>query len=249
MRWICCWLLLSVSSAAVSAASVDTATRNKIDFEFSAIEHLVEQEIGKIIIAEIYQELGLNIAIKSFSGNRAQHEANSGLKAGETMRIWSYGNENENLIRVPTPYYRIITTAFTSKNSAINITKASDLKHHKIVRVRGVKHTNNITKGLAQVSDSSSTERMFKLLQQGHVDVALTSYIDGMHVIRQLKLENEIIASPPLAQLQLYHYLHKDHEALVSQVDDKINQLKNNGKLAEIIKVAEYKVLKANTAL
>jgi ABC-type amino acid transport substrate-binding protein len=235
-------LLFLLSSFVLNATAVE-ATIKKVDFEFAAIEHLVEQEVGKIVLSAIYQELGININISSFSGNRAQYAANSGQKAGEIMRIWSYGTENENLIRVPTPYYSLITSAFIRKNSAFNINKASDLTGHKIARIRGVKHTNNISKNMPNVSDSSSTKRMLKLLHQGSVDVALTNYIDGLHVLRKLKLENEIISGKPLAELNLYHYLHKDHQYLVSKVDQMIIQLKANGKLAEMIKSAEQAVL------
>lgn len=243
MHFIRCLLVLIIFTATVNATSFQSGASDKADYQFAAIEHLVEQEIGKIILSAIYQELGLNIHITSYSGNRAQYEANSGQKAGEIIRIWSYGAENNNLIRVPTSYYSFVTSAFTLKNSAINISKASDLTGYKIARVRGIKHTNNITKNLPEVSDSSSTEAMFKLLQQGQIDIALTNYTDGIQVLKQLKLENEIVVSEPLAKLKLYHYIHKDHKPLVSKIDKMIKQLQNNGKLAQIIKAAEATVL------
>lgn len=245
MRLVCCLVvLLFVFTSTVSANSVKTKT--KADFQFAAIERLVEQEIGKIVLTEIYQQLGFSIEISSFSGNRAQFEANSGQKAGEIMRIFSYGAENKNLIRVPTPYYSLVTSAFIRKDSKIKITKASHLNGHKIARVRGVKHTNNITRDLPNVSDSNSTEAIFKLLLQGNVDIALTNYIDGIEVLKRLKLENEIITGQPLAELKLYHYLHKDHQAQVSKVDNMIKQLKKNGELAKIVKSAERTILNSS---
>jgi len=243
MRSVSCLLVFFVFAAIMNISSVKATASNQADYEFAAIEHLVEQEIGKIILSAIYQELGLNIHITSYSGNRAQYEANSGQKAGEIMRIWSYGAENNNLIRVPTPYYSFVTSAFTRKNSAINISKASDLAGYKIARVRGVKHTNNITKNLLEVSDSPSTEAMFKLVQQGHVDIALTSHTDGIQLLKKLKLENEIMVSESLANLKLYHYIHKDHKSLVNKVDKVIKQLQSSGKLVQIIQAAEATVL------
>jgi ABC-type amino acid transport substrate-binding protein len=160
--------------------------------------------------------------------------------------MWSYGAENKNLIRVPTPYYSLVTSAFLRKDSTIKITKASHLNGYKIARVRGVKHTNNITRDLPNVSDSNSTEAIFKLLVQGNVDIALTNYIDGIEVLKRLNLENEIITGKPLAELKLYHYLHKDHQALVSKVDKMIKQLKRNGELTKIVKSAERAVLNIN---
>lgn len=243
MRLLCYLVLCITLTTLMTPFSGNASSLTKADYHFAAIENLAEQEIGKIVLTRIYQELGLNIDITSFAGNRAQHEANSGLKAGEIMRIWTYGNENKNLIRVPTAYYSLTTSAFKLTNNPIQINKASDLKGYNIVRIRGVKHTNNITNGLRKISDSPSTVAMFKLLLQGNVDIALTNYIDGIEVLKKLNLENEIVASKPLAELKLYHYIHKDHRDLVSKVDNMIKQLKSTGQLAEIIMAAEAAVL------
>jgi len=62
-------------------------------------------------------------------------------------------------------------------------------------------------------------------------------------VLKKLSLENEINKSRPLAKLELYHYIHKDHQALVNKVDNMIKQLKNNGQLEKIIQSAEKTVL------
>ena len=243
MRLLCYLFLCNSLAILMTPLSVNASSLTKADYHFAAIENLAEQEIGKIVLTRVYQELGLKIDITSFAGNRAQHEANSGLKAGEIMRIWTYGNENKNLIRVPTAYYSLTTSAFKLTNNPIQINKASDLKGYNIVRIRGVKHTNNITKGLRYISDSPSTVAMFNLLLQGNVDIALTNYIDGIEVLKKLNLESEIVASNSLAELKLYHYIHKDYPGLVSKVDKTIKRLKSTGQLAEIIKTAETAVL------
>ena len=233
-----------ISLALIKLAHATSAVEtNKVDYHFVAIEHLAEQKIGKIVLTHVYQALGLNIQVSPFSGNRAQYAANYGHNDGEIMRIWSYGTENKNLIRVPTPYYRLVTSAFTLKNSGINITKASDLKDYRVARIRGVKHTNTITKDLQKVSDTSSTTGLFNLLQKERIDIALTSYVDGMQLLKKLNLEDEIMVSPALATLNLYHYIHKDQQALVSKVDLMIKQLKSNGQLAKIIASAELMLL------
>jgi hypothetical protein len=244
MSWIHCLLLLFALSITAGATTIKNTMNNTADIEFAAIEGLVDQKIGKLILTDIYQELGLKIQIMSFSSNRAQYEANFGPKAGEVMRVWSYGDINKNLIRVPTPYYSITTSAFSLKKSAITINNIHDLKGCKITRLRGIKHTKNITKDLPFISKSSSSESMFKLVQQGNVDIALTNYMEGTEILKTLKLEDEIVASAPLAEQKLYHYLHKDHKALVSKVDDVIKKFKRNGKLAQITAAAEHAVLK-----
>jgi ABC-type amino acid transport substrate-binding protein len=86
--------------------------------------------------------------VTPFPGNRAQYAADSGMQDGEIMRIATYGNEALNTIRVPTPYYYLETMPFVLKNSDIVINSKQDLAQYRVAKIRGVKHTNNITKGL-----------------------------------------------------------------------------------------------------
>lgn len=212
-------------------------------YHFVAIEHLIEQEIGAYVLPKIYQELDLDISISPVPGNRAQQLASSGAKDGEIMRIFSYGIEHPTTLRVPTPYYYLETMAFIKEGSNITIDSSEDLKNYSIAKVRGVKHTNNITQGLPHVYDLSSTENIMRLVSQGRVDIALTNSIDGKIALQELKITNVVPLKKPLATLDLFHYLHQEHQALIPIVDAKIIELKNNGKLTSLITIAEQDVI------
>lgn len=210
---------------------------------FSSIEQLVEQEIGRIIIPVFYQRIGIEATIIPLPANRAQQEAVRGVTDGEIMRIWSYGLENPDMIRVPTPYYHLQTGAFIVKDSKVLIQNKSDLARYRLARVRGVKHTNNITAGMPLVNDMSNTEQMMKYLSAGMVDVALTNTIDGQKTIARNAFKNIIQVTPPLATFKLYHYLNKKHEALVPKIDQVIRDMQTNGELAQLIAKAESQIL------
>jgi ABC-type amino acid transport substrate-binding protein len=212
-------------------------------YEFASIEYLIEQEIGRIILPQIYQNIGIDINVIPLPGQRAQFEANVGKKDGEIMRIWTYGNENSKSIRVPTPYYYLETMAFILKGSQINIQQKDDLAKYRLAKVRGVKHTNNITVGFTDVYDMNSTENMFKMLNQGKVDVVLTNTLDGNLVLKRLGFENIVPIEKPLAVLPLYHYIYEDHEVLVPLVDKEIIRLIKNGKLQELLNLAEQNII------
>ena len=149
------------------------------EYHFVSVKGLIEQDVGRIIIPEIYKNLGLTITIKPVSGKSAQQHATSGKKDGEIMKIFTYGLENPTTIRVPTPYFSLETMAFIKIDSGIVIKNKEDLKKYKVVKVSGVKHTNNITKEMSNVSDIQSTLSMMKFLQKGRADVALTNTVDG----------------------------------------------------------------------
>lgn len=73
------------------------------------------------------------------------------------MGVWTvkrcYGIDHPEALRIPTPYYQIETTAFYKKDSDIVINSVADLAKYSLLRVRGVKHTINITDGFEQVYD------------------------------------------------------------------------------------------------
>lgn len=222
------------------------ATSQYIHYNFASIELLIEQEVGRIVLTQVYKNIGLNITISPLPGKRAQYAANSGNKDGEIMRIWTYGDETPNSIRVPTPYYYLETMPFVLKNSEIVIETKEALANYRLTKIRGVKHTNNITHGLTNIYEMSSTEDMFKLLESGRVDVVLTNTIDGNLALTRLGLDNITSMNKPLALLPLYHYIHKKHQNLIPLIDKEIKRLNGNGELAQLIFLAEQDVIKLN---
>lgn len=213
------------------------------EYHFVSIKGLIEQEVGRILIPEIYKKLNIKVTITPYPGKRAQAEAITGKKDGEIMRIWTYGKENPTTKRVSTPYYQLETMAFYKKGSNVKINNKNDLKKYKLVKVRGVKHTNNITKGMKNVKDMNSTSQMMKLLQSGRADVALTNTVDGILVLKKLGYKNIVPLKKPLAVLDLYHYIHVKHKDLVPRVNKVLKKMKASGELKKLIKKAENKVV------
>ena len=212
---------------------------------FVSIEHLVEQEIGAVVLPHIYQKLGINIIITPLPGLRAEHHAATGKVDGEIMRIYTYGNENPGLIRVATPYFQLETMTFTRADRGIRISSKAELANYSIAKIRGVKHTNNITVGLQNVTDVDGTIALIKLVNDGLVDVALTNTIDGMLAIHDLNLDTVVVpGSQILAKLDLYHYLHQDHKHLAEEVDGVIREMKASGELDKLLQHATQRILK-----
>ena len=135
---------------------------------------------------------------------------------------------------------------FVLKNSNIVINKKDDLVNYRLTKVRGVKHTNNITQGLSNTYEMSSTEAMFKLLLSDKVDVVLTNTIDGNLALARLGLSSITPMKNPLVRLPLYHYIHKKNQHLIPLIDSEIKRLKHNGELNLLISDAEKHVIQSN---
>nr|WP_077753979.1 transporter substrate-binding domain-containing protein [Shewanella psychrophila] len=96
---------------------------------------------------------------------------------------------------------------------------------------------------MVNVHDVDSTEQMMRFLNSGHVDVALTNTIDGVHMIEKLGLDKIQPLDTPLAVLELYHYIHKSHIHLVPKVDAVIKQMTLSGEMQHLIEKSEREVI------
>ena len=212
------------------------------EYHFVSISGLYEQQVGAIILPKIYKKLGIDISITPMPGKRAVLETINGRMDGEIMRIESYGIEYEEVLRIPTPYYYLETMAFFKRGSGIVITSAEDLAKYSVLRVRGVKHTNNITAGLVKVYDYDDTKSMLNALNKYRDNVALTHTEDGLFAIEKYKIEHIDHLKKPLSTLPLYHYVHKKNAHLVDKVDRIIREMQDSGELGKLIESAEKKV-------
>lgn len=214
-------------------------------YKFSAIEKLPDQAVAIIVMAEVYQQLGLRLEVEMMPGLRAQKAANDGLVDGEIMRIFSYGDETPNVIRVPTPFYTVKTVAYINHKSKIDIRDKSDLIDYKIVIVRGVKHTDVITKDLPghNIKMMSEPESIMAYLQKGRADIALTNPLEGELAIKKLGYIDLVLIDHPLASFPLHHYVHKRNANLVPLIDLKLKQLIKNGEMSVLLQKAEIQII------
>ncbi|MEE1675563.1 transporter substrate-binding domain-containing protein [Agarivorans aestuarii] len=212
-------------------------------YKYAAIEHLFEQKVGIFVLNAVYKKLDLKIEVSALPAKRAQLEASTGMLDGEVMRIWSYGEQNPQLIRVPTPYYSLNTTAFYLSERSLAIATLSDLQRYKLVVVRGVKHTADITANHNHVEQLNSTDKLLSFVHRGRADVALTNKVDGLIASKRLKLNQQLAHSAPLAVFPLYHYIHEREQHLVAKVDEMIQTMLRSGELAQVTEQAEQQVL------
>lgn len=195
------------------------------------------------MLRKIYKSIEKEIDIRPLPAARAEQELLQGNADGEIMRIYSYGLGNEEVVRVPTPYYILYTRAFIRRGSDIKLKSKESLNNYTVARIRGVKHTQDITKGIKDVYDLEITHQMMNFLVKGRADIVLSSSIDGGKAIRELGLKNIVPIIQPLSAQRLYQYLHIDHASILPAVDDAINRMKTSIELITLTEQGEKKVL------
>nr|WP_225940416.1 ABC transporter substrate-binding protein [Desulfomicrobium macestii] len=203
------------------------------NYTFVRIESLAEQDIAENILKHIYKKSGMDINIISFPGKRANLEVTTGRADGETSRIYNYGEINTALIRVPTPYGTLKTTAFAPREKKLVIKSIDDLKNFRIAIVRGVQHTADITKGMQNIAILNDICAMMMFVKVGRADIALTNTLAGIGALKKLKMD-DIVAVGTLEELDLYHYLIPKHRNMVPVVDAAIREMIATGELEEL---------------
>ena len=215
------------------------------NYEFVSINGLTEQMIAEKMLKDIYNKLGIVIKINPVPGERAKLLATTGQVDGETLRIFSYGEKNKMMIRIPTPYSSLETTVFAKKSKNVSIKTKEDLLNYKIVIVRGVQHTKDITDGIKNVHVIDNSELMMKFINAERADIAITNKFSGNTELKKLGL-NDIIPVITLETLDLFHYLHEKNKDVVTKVNTVIKDMTASGELKSLREKYEKELLNSN---
>ncbi len=232
-------LKLGVAAAAAGAVGLPGAASAAIAYKFVRIEGLAEQAVGEKILMDVYKRAGIEISISPMPGRRALEMASTGAIDGETLRVYGLGENVKSLIRVPTPLSSLQTVAFAKKDKAVSLTSREDLNNYSSVIVTGVLHTHAITEGISNVREMTDPAGMFKMVEAGRADLALTSYLDGLASLKKLKIDSIVNVEPALNDQPLYHYVHESKKDVIDTIEPIIKEMSASGELASMRKSME----------
>lgn len=201
---------------------------------FSAFEGSPGQDISALILDEAYASIGIEIEVLRFPGLRSLKTANEGLVDGELSRVKAFQSDYPNLVAVPVPANHLLGTAF-SKIEGFELRGWDSLRNYTIGITRGMKFAERGTAGMSVIV-ANRHKQLFQLLEEGRIDVAINPLVNGLVIIDRLGLEGIRALEPPLVHIDLYHFLHKRHTALVPKIADAIRKMKASGRIDEIRK-------------
>lgn len=182
------------------------------------------------IVSEAYDRLQIPIEFIEFPGKRSLYEANAGYVDADLSRIKDVEKEFTSLRRVPTSIFWFEATAF-SKNKELKINGWESLRDLRIGIMRGMVYAEKGVKGLPRVTIVDKPGHLFKMLESDRIDVAIFSDINGLALIKELRLSSIQALKPPLERIEAFHYVHKKHAALVPKLDAIFQEMKTSGQL------------------
>ncbi|MBU0730924.1 MAG: transporter substrate-binding domain-containing protein [Proteobacteria bacterium] len=196
--------------------------------------HLDDQTgISDQLLHQLFSRVGLKIFIQSLPPERALINANMGLAAGDAGRVAGIEKNFPNLIRVPELLETGKLVAF-SKNFTFSTDSWASLNPYNVAHINGHKGVEayiDNPKSLLVVKDM---KLLFELLAKDRTDIVVCELLAGLSMIKQLNLRNIRVLEPPLATIDTYLYLHKDHAALVPQLNTALQNMKQDGTYDQI---------------
>lgn len=218
------WAVLAVS--AVHAAEPGTYILNtSTGAPYATPER---QGFLDLVVAEAFKRIGLKGEVEVYAASkRALINANENIDQGVAMRIKNLEKKFPNLVRVPE---RIIENDFVAYSRDLDVatTEWDALKPYAVTHIHGwVIFERNMPEGQS-VTTVKNPEQMFIMLDKKRVDMALYERWQGLQRAKEQGLTVRV-HEPPLASVDMYMYVHKNHAHLVDKLDQALKAMKADG--------------------
>ena len=182
-----------------------------------------------LLVAEVFKRVGKQALINSYRGASARSltMANNGTDDGEALRIKGQEKNFPNLIRVPEPMLINRFVAYSRPGQGV-IANWADLRPHSIGFVQGWWIFQKNTTDVPRITTVNNAGQLFSMLNLNRVDVVLYEMWQGLWIAHANGIAVKV-HDPPLAQVEMFMYLHNRHEQLVPRVAEALAAMKADG--------------------
>ncbi len=189
------------------------------------------------VLKEIDRRLDdFTIQFEVLPAERSLALVNNGINDGECCRIPAVVTKNyTNLVPVQNSFF---TTRFSffSKDADLKINSFDQLKPYSVVVPKGWKLVvNKVTEAEPrELFVVTAPEQLFRMLEEGRVDIGMVGYLSGLHVIKEHDIKGVSAVDPPMIEKDLFLMLHRKHESLIPMFDNVIKEMINDGTIDKI---------------
>ncbi|MBD3669660.1 MAG: transporter substrate-binding domain-containing protein [Gammaproteobacteria bacterium] len=185
------------------------------------------------VLESAFDSIGYDVEIIVLPGERALLNANSGLDDGDAFRAPGFEDAYPNLIRVPEKIGVMEFMAYSSPGAKIGRVTWKGLRDYTVAYANGWKiYERNVQ--AEEVTVVRNIKYLFPLLEQERADIVLLDRWQGLYMAKKQGVKVKLL-EPPLAKVDMYMYLHKKHDALVSKVVTVLRKMKQDGTYDEIM--------------
>lgn len=198
----------------------------------TGVKDMYLTKISEPILVEAYQELGIDVIIKTLPGERALIEANSGRMDGDLNRKAGLEKKYANLVMIPVSLLAADWVVF-ARNIKFRVNGWKSLKPYSIAIQRGLRVAEDGTEGMNPII-VNSIEQLFEMLNSNRIDIVVSTRLEGLISIKKLGMNGIVVLEPSIQVVPLYHYIHKKHIPIANQLTRILAKMKKNGRIKEI---------------
>ena len=181
-----------------------------------------------LLVAELARRLGLPIQLSvNVAAARAISLANDGVDDGLAARVAGLEANYPNLIRVAEPIF-VNDFVACANPPAPTVAGWPDLGGRTVAHIIGWQIFERNLPPTADVTTARDSPQLLSLLQNRRAEVILHERWQALWQADRMDL-TIAIAEPPLAQVPMYLYLHRDHAALAEPISAALAAMKADG--------------------
>lgn len=194
-------------------------------------------------IEVLFRRLGREARVVTYlrASERAFQLADQGLDDGLAMRIAGLQRHYPNLIQVPEPILvdDFVAITLTPRDDpraapAADFTTWEELLPHTVAYILGWKIFEFNLPPRQESTKVRDADQLFQLLRRGRADVILYERWQALARARTLAMRVKA-HQPPLAQREMFIYLHRRHAALVEPAAAELRAMKADGSYRAIM--------------
>lgn len=185
--------------------------------------------------AEAARRMGIRIEIRNYPIARRASELDRGNIDGDSGRVWQYGDEHPNLIRIDAPFSELVFALYTA-DPAVRVQSLDDLRGSgwMVEYRRGVLFCERALKSVVpadQVADLSSEDQGLKKLLAGRISL----YCDVEYAVRSIlntpefRDKTQLRKAFTLGSVPIYPYLHRKHAQLAPRLTATLQAMLSEG--------------------
>jgi len=180
--------------------------------------------VARSYLEKAYKELGMTVDVVLTEPSRALVNSTGGVTDGEVVRIGVVGDRYPTLVRVDVPLLSVATFGYTNRPEARHMSQ-QDLKSLRAGHVRGAVFGEIAARGFAEIWSADEPEQLFKMMQQGRLDLVFVRETRAKEMVRRFGLTDVYPVPSSRKDYPFFHYLHKRHSGLVPRVEKALRKV------------------------
>ncbi len=236
MRSLVSMLLLGLLTSIATDSSAFSNTKPNIMFGTTNTAESLLFKQADVILGYAFKQLGYQFTLQHFPNKRSLVSANNNKIDGIAFRIDALTDKYPNLVKVDEVLFSLEQFVFSREPMEIN--GWSSISQYSIAYERDTYFIEQQKALLPNLIPVSNSNQAFQMVFHQRADLTITSEKTGQKVLYQYQcIFKDTVKQqhPAIAQLHLFSYMNKKHQALSVKLAQQLKQMKAIGEFARLL--------------